>query len=102
MVQRTFGLSTWDKPGTTCLATRFPYDFGLTQQRVKRVEASEKFLREIGFDEVRVRHFPKGLALVEVGNLSEGMKLREKITEELLSNGFNFVSLDLEVTGRAR
>lgn len=93
---RELGLSTWDKPGTTCLATRFPYGFGLTQQRVKRVEASEKFLRELGFEEVRVRHFPKGLALVEVGNLSKGMKLREKIKEELLSNGFNSVSLDLE------
>jgi len=93
---RELKLSTWDKPATTCLASRFPYGFGLTARRLRKVEQSERFLTSLGLELVRVRHFPKKLALVEVGDPLTAMEFHEKISNELKSYGFDFVSLDLE------
>jgi len=93
---RFLNLRTWSMPSMACLASRFPYGFGLTRERVERVEKAEEFLRGLGFKEVRVRHFPYDLASVEVEDLEKALKGKSKITLYLRSLGFSFVSIDLE------
>ena len=89
-------LPTWNKPSTTCLASRFPYGFGLTKERIEKVEKAEEFLKTLGFREVRVRCFPYDLALVEVDNVEKALKEKDIILNQLRTLGFLFVSLDLE------
>ena len=53
---REYGLPTADKPAFACLASRFPYGTQVTLEGLKRVEAAEKTVRDLGFRQFRVRH----------------------------------------------
>jgi uncharacterized protein len=98
-LSREMGLSTWDKPAVSCLATRFPYGSIITEENLKMVEDAESFLMEQGFNVVRVRHHGS-VARVEVGRsemeniMDEG--LGKAIVEEFRKIGFEHVALDLE------
>jgi uncharacterized protein len=98
-LSREMGLSTWDKPAMSCLATRFPYGNPITEENLKMVEDAESFLVEQGFKVVRVRHHGS-VARVEVGR-SEMENIMHKglgraIVEEFRKIGFEYVALDLE------
>ena len=41
------GLATWDMPAAACLASRFVYGERITAEGLKRVELSEKFIRDL-------------------------------------------------------
>jgi uncharacterized protein len=98
-LSREMGLPTWDLPATACLASRFPYGEILTLEKIRRVEQAEKFLRDMGFHQVRVRSHDN-LARIEVyANLAHkltNLGLGLKITKELKRLGFVYVTLDLE------
>ena len=49
---RLIGLPTWNKPSTPCLATRFPYGFNLTVERIRVVEKAEEYIKQLGFRNV--------------------------------------------------
>jgi len=93
------GLPWWDKPAQPCLSSRFPYGEEITVLKLQRVGRSEKYLRQLGLKNLRVR--------------SEGDTARielpaEEIKEFILSVdlpkivamfqefGFVYVTLDLE------
>lgn len=98
-ISRELGLSTWDRPSSPCLSSRFPYGRRITLSGLKQVEKAEEFLREFGLQELRVRNHGD-LARIEVSekdiNLLLGPENRKKITGALRAIGFSFVSLDLE------
>ena len=79
---RALNLETWHKPSMACLASRFAYGFGLTRDRVERVEKAEEYLRGLGF--------------IEVDDLKKACQKKEEIVTHLRALGFSFVSLDLE------
>src|SRR4051812_5805601 len=54
---RRLGLRTWDKPAAACLASRLPYGTTVSVEVLGRVERAERGLRELGFRELRVRHY---------------------------------------------
>jgi pyridinium-3,5-biscarboxylic acid mononucleotide sulfurtransferase len=99
ILSREMGLPTWDLPATACLASRFPYGEFLTLEKIKRVEQAEKFLRDLGFQHVRVRSHDN-LARIEVyANLAHkltNLGLELKVARELKRLGFVYVTLDLE------
>ena len=92
-------LSTWDKPSMACLASRFPYGSSLTQEKLSKVEKAEKFLRRIGFSQLRVRDHGD-LARIEV--LSDMMSflskdlIRKKIVNEFNRLGYTYVTVDIK------
>ena len=98
-LSRALGFPWWDKPAQPCLASRFPYGEGINAERLQRVGAAEAWLRQSGFQELRVRSQgetarievpPSALQrLVEEPN-------RTAVVEALLGLGFSAVSLDLE------
>jgi len=92
-------LPVWDKPASPCLSSRVAYGVEVTPQRVARIDAAERFLRE-EFDlrELRVRCEANDLARIEVPvtALPRLIDARERITERLRSLGFRYVTLDLE------
>ena len=61
------GLPTAEKPQMPCLSSRIPYGQVVTAEKVGMIEKAEFFLRDMGFDEVRVRHHEVGpTARIEV------------------------------------
>ncbi len=96
---KQLGLSTWDKPSSPCLATRFPYGQRITKEVLLRVERAEDLLRTLGFYKARVRDHDS-IARIEVEEDKIGLLLipekRKFISEKLKSLGYKFVSLDLD------
>jgi uncharacterized protein len=98
-LSKEVNLPTWDIPSMTCLASRFPYGEIVTVEKISRVDDAENFLRDAGFEQIRVRSHGR-LARVEVDAarvdaiLRSGM--REKVVEELKRLGFGYVTIDLE------
>ncbi|MFP4105814.1 MAG: ATP-dependent sacrificial sulfur transferase LarE [Phycisphaerae bacterium] len=95
-ISRAMGLATWDRPSSPCLVTRVPYDQPLTEQRLRRIEAAETVLHDLGFEICRVRdHHPLARVEIPMDRMDELMNLREKVVEALGALGFTFVTLDL-------
>src|SRR5215813_12623291 len=95
-LSRELGLRTWDKPQLACLSSRFPYGTQITPERLRRVDAFEDGLRELGFCQLRVR-FHDAIARIEIDepDLEQALRLRQPIVELGKKLGFRYVSLDL-------
>jgi uncharacterized protein len=98
-LSKQMGLPTWNRPSYACLASRFPYNTHLTREKIAQVEKGEKYLREAGFTQVRVRHHGP-IARIEVpaeelpGLLKEPMS--GNITKKFKDLGFSYVTADLQ------
>ena len=98
---RFWGLPVWEKPASPCLSSRIAHGLEVTQERIQRVDAAEKWLREnLGLAEIRVRHEFHDLARIEVPvpalpRLLED-PIRGQLTQEFRKLGFKFVTVDLE------
>ncbi|MFV0445555.1 MAG: ATP-dependent sacrificial sulfur transferase LarE, partial [Planctomycetaceae bacterium] len=98
---RHWGLSVWDKPAAPCLSSRIAYGVEVTAERVRRIDAAERWLRDqLRVRELRVRLEADDLARIEVPlpNLAEltTSPLREQVVEHLLGLGFRRVTIDLQ------
>lgn len=98
-LSRGLNLCTWDKPSSPCLSSRFPYGVFITVEALKQVEEAEKFLKSLGFRELRVRHH-KDIARIELKEDDIPRMLdhdtRKAVTDKLRSLGYKFVCLDLD------
>ncbi len=92
-------LKTWDKPQLACLASRFPPYTKINIENLKRIAKAEKFLKELGFKQVRVRHhYPIArleFTLEDFPKLLDSKK-RESIVNKLKELGYLYITLDLE------
>ena len=98
-ISRALGFPWWDKPAQPCLASRFPYGEAISAERLQRVASGEVWLRQHGFNELRVRSQGES-ARIELppDQLSALLEpaLREALVSAFLDLGFTAVSLDLE------
>jgi pyridinium-3,5-biscarboxylic acid mononucleotide sulfurtransferase len=93
-------LPTWNKPAAPCLSSRIAYGEPVTPERLALVSQAEQFLRECGFQPLRVRYHKGDMARIEV-SLEQLPRLldsefRRQVVEHLKAIGFKYVSLDLE------
>ncbi|NEQ41651.1 MAG: ATP-dependent sacrificial sulfur transferase LarE [Okeania sp. SIO3I5] len=92
-------LPWWDKPGQPCLSSRFPYGEEITLEKLQRVGRGERYLRDLGFKNLRVRS-EKDTARIEI--LPEQIKEfvltidLPKLVGKFQEFGFIYVTLDLE------
>jgi pyridinium-3,5-biscarboxylic acid mononucleotide sulfurtransferase len=92
-------LPTWNRPASACLASRVPYGTEVTPERLGLIERGEAVLRDLGFQQFRVRLHDK-LARVEIA--PEEMpraftpEMAAEISTRLKAAGFAYVALDLE------
>jgi uncharacterized protein len=98
-IAQELNLPVADKPSNSCLATRIPYGEELTDERLSRIAAAEKAVKEItGVGILRVRDHGR-LARIEVPKEKVSELLRyaiiEQIIEELTALGYEFVTVDL-------
>ncbi|MGN0072859.1 MAG: ATP-dependent sacrificial sulfur transferase LarE [Coriobacteriales bacterium] len=99
-LSRALGLSTWNKPSSPCLATRFECDTSITHELLARVEAAEQLLTGAGFESVRVRvHNHGALVRIETSptQIAKALEwLQTSGNEQLHSLGFTHIALDTE------
>ncbi len=95
-LSRDLGLRTWDKPQLACLSSRFPYGTQITPDRLRRVDAFEDGLRDLGFRQVRVR-FHDTIARLEIdgSELARIVDVRDRVVALGKELGFTYVALDL-------
>jgi uncharacterized protein len=93
-------LPIWDKPATPCLSSRIAYGEQVTPERLAMIDRAERFLRQRGFQPLRVRYHKGDMARIEVSPEAIGKFLdaefRRDLISELKAAGFKYVSLDLE------
>ena len=95
-LSKELGLRTWDKPQLACLSSRFPYGTQITPDRLRRVDAFEDGLRDLGFRQVRVR-FHDTIARLEIDNseLARIVDVRDRVVALGKELGFSYIALDL-------
>ena len=99
-VAKNVGLSVYDKPSNSCLASRIPWGQSVTAERLARIEIGEKIVKQLtGAKQVRVRDMD-GMAKIEVGvdelSLLEDNLVLQKIKNQLKLVNFKDVSVDPE------
>jgi pyridinium-3,5-biscarboxylic acid mononucleotide sulfurtransferase len=88
-----------DRPASPCLASRIAYGESVTIEKLNKIEKAEAWLRNSGFEDVRVRLHNGNIARIEVQDtdfvlLSDQSK-RKSMVEYFREIGFAFVTLDL-------
>ncbi|HEY6230476.1 MAG TPA: ATP-dependent sacrificial sulfur transferase LarE [Pyrinomonadaceae bacterium] len=98
LLSRRVGLPTWDKPASPCLSSRIAYGIPVNIQRLLEVDRGEEILRELGFDEFRVRHHDS-LVRIEIAPAEMVRALDLEVVKTLSQRfrelGFKYVTLDL-------
>jgi uncharacterized protein len=94
---RRLGLRTADKPAAACLASRVPYGTTVDVAVLSRVERAEQALHDLGFAELRVRHYGD-TARVEVptADLRRVVDAAADVAAAVKRCGYRYVTLDLE------
>ncbi|MBC8549942.1 MAG: ATP-dependent sacrificial sulfur transferase LarE [Candidatus Brocadiales bacterium] len=98
-VSKMLNLPNWNKPAYACLSSRFPYGQSITEEKLGMVSEAEKYLRNLGLIQFRVRHH-ETIARIEV--LPEDIHIltnspaREELAAKFKEIGFTYVTLDLE------
>ncbi|MFQ5496387.1 MAG: ATP-dependent sacrificial sulfur transferase LarE [Nitrosopumilus sp.] len=96
---KSIGLSIYDKPSNSCLASRIPWGQRVTAEKLTRIEVGEKIVKQLTkLKQVRVRDF-EGLAKIEVDKEMISIfdkKILKQITEKLTMIGFTTVEIDQE------
>lgn len=99
-ISKELGLPTWDKPSLACLSSRFPYGQTITPEKLRMVDAAESFLREYGFEQVRVRHHDDHTARIEVAPEDvprlAAPEVRDAVVARLKNIGYVYVTCDLQ------
>jgi len=94
---RILGLPNWDKPSVPCLVTRFPYGTRITRELLERVGAGERFLRDLGLTQCRVRHHGDMCRIeVEPTSFARVLDARDAIVRRFKELGYLYVALDME------
>ena len=98
-LSKALGLSWWDKPAQPCLSSRFPYGEEITVEKLQRVGRAERYLRQLGFTNIRVRS-DGDTARIEVmpDQIQTFVTTTDlpELVSMLQSFGFFYVTLDLE------
>jgi len=96
-IARYFNLPNWNKPASPCLSSRIPYNQIVTIKKLQQIEAAEDILNRYGFEDVRMRHFGTfGRIEVLKEDLARLSILKEKVTGEIKTIGFERVEIDEE------
>ncbi|MDE1763869.1 MAG: ATP-dependent sacrificial sulfur transferase LarE [Thaumarchaeota archaeon] len=97
---RESGLSVYDRPSNSCLASRIPWGHEVTAEKLARIEKSENMVKHLfGAKQVRVRDFGTE-ARIEVGQnelyLLTDLQKISMLTECLKELGFESLTIDPE------
>jgi uncharacterized protein len=96
---KLIGLSVYDKPSNSCLASRIPWGQRVTAEKLTRIEFGETIVKQLTkIKQVRVRDLA-GSAKIEVNKDMIPVfdnEVLKQITEKLKMIGFISVEVDLD------
>lgn len=96
---KQLGLPWWDKPAQPCLSSRFPYGEEITIAKLQRVGRAERYLRNLGLKNLRVRS-EGNTARIELPpeQIKEFILTTDlpKLVQAFQEYGFIYITLDLE------
>ncbi len=96
-IAKSVGLSVYDKPSNSCLASRIPWGQKITAEMLLRIEVAESIVKQVtGLKQVRVRDM-NGIAKLEIErtyipNLDH--RIITEITNKLKTIGFLDLIID--------
>lgn len=95
---KSIGLSIFDKPSNSCLASRIPWGQRVTAEKLARIEMGEKIIKQkTGIQQIRVRDID-GIARIEVEpdkiHLLNDDVIKNEIFSKLQMIGFSEVQID--------
>ncbi len=96
---RRWDLSVWDRPAMACLSSRFPYGTPVTTAGLRMVDQAEKYLKDRGFTQLRVRHHTD-IARLELPpedlvRCLNDADLRRPLVRQCTNIGYAQITLDL-------
>ena len=99
-IAKEVGLSVYDKPSNSCLASRIPWGQRITSEKLLRIEYGETIVKQITqLKQVRVRDL-NGTAKLEVDKENIPILSRKRIFDEIKTKlklvGFTDVIIDLD------
>jgi uncharacterized protein len=98
-ISRRYGLTTWNKPATPCLSSRFPYGQRITAPDLKKVDRAERFIKQFGLKELRVR-VHSDMARIEIVPEDFPVLTNESVRREVVAFlkdlGYKYITLDLQ------
>jgi len=91
------GVSSSNKPSAPCLATRLPYGTTLDFDLLERIDTGEKFIKDLGYYNVRLR-LHGDILRIEIDNIDFMKMIEQKdlIVKKLKELGFLYITIDLE------
>jgi pyridinium-3,5-biscarboxylic acid mononucleotide sulfurtransferase len=92
-------LPWWDKPAQPCLSSRFPYGEEITVAKLQRVGRAEMHLRQLGWQNIRVRSEGDTARIEVLPDRVKDFVLQTDLPALIAafqSLGFLYVTLDLE------
>ncbi len=99
VLSKKLDLPTWEKDELACLSSRFPYGEPIDKEKLNMVDQVENFLSDLGFRNIRARHFGKTVKIEvrpdQVQRLFEE-NLRERIVKKIKDTGYVYVTIDME------
>lgn len=95
-LSRSWGLEVWDRPAMPCLSSRVPYGTPVTIKVLSRIDKAELALRDLGFDDLRVRHYGD-TARIEVpfSRMAEVVEQSQAVVAAMQQSGYEYATLDL-------
>ncbi len=100
-LSRMLGITSWNLPSSSCLATRIPHGLEITADRLQRISNWETSLHRLGFSGCRV-HMDKinketVYVEIQVGDMERFIRQpnRLSVTHFFQSNGINHVYLNI-------
>ena len=98
-MSKHLGLPWWDKPSQPCLSSRFPYGEMITTEKLHRVGQCERYLRQLGVRNLRVRSDGETARIElpphEIKDFVTRVDLNALVAA-FQDYGFTYVTLDLE------
>ena len=97
---KKIGLTIYNRPSNSCLASRIPWGQRVTAERLARIEMGETIIKQLtGFEQIRVRDLD-GAAKIEVEPSNVSLLYDNNYLEQIITKfqmiGFRSVIVDPE------
>lgn len=97
---KMYHLPTWNKPASACLASRVQYGEHITEEKLKKISAAERVLKEMNIRNLRVRYHHGNIARIEVApeerQIFFNTEVMDHVAEQFRKIGFAYTTLDLQ------
>ncbi len=90
------GIAEWSRPASACLSSRIPFNTEIDDDMLRKIDATEDFIRSKGIRMIRARAESKGVRL-ELGrdeNTAHNRAKLEALKAEIMAYGWDNVETD--------